>query len=277
MTIDYDIRKIDKALFDFYNAVGIRIELLKDDFSPVSSNLHEICDYCLAVQSCSRGKDICIWSDTNLLEKCKATKKTQVHICHAGLVDVATPILYNDIIIGYIIFGQIKTDTDFSVLKDYIKELGLDEDKMEYYYSSLLTFKPNRIESITNLASMLVKHILLENMLKPALNNGMRAAVDYIDKNLERDMSIKEISSDINVSKSVLYKQFHDKFNCTVNEYIKRKRIEKSIKLIEKDGLSIEEISQSVGFSSASYFSKIFKAYVGKSPLQYKKLYCKNK
>ena len=272
MTVDYDIKKIDKALLDFYNAVGIRIELLKDDFSPVSSNQHELCDYCLAVQSCSRGKEICIWSDTILLEKCKATKKTQVHICHAGLVDIATPVLYDDIIIGYIIFGQIKTDTDFSDLKDYVEGLGLDTKKMEDCYTSLLEFKPNKIESITNIASMLVKNILLENMLKPALNDSVRAAVDFIDKNLERELSIKEISTSINVSKSVLYKQFHDKFNCTVSEYIKRRRIEKSIKLLKKDGLSIEEISQSVGFSSASYFSKIFKAYIGKSPLQYKKI-----
>ena len=277
MIIDYDIKKIDKALSDFYNAVGIRIDLLKDDFSPISSNQHEICDYCLAIQSCPCGKDICIWSDTNLLEKCKSSKKTQVHICHAGLVDIATPVLYDDVIIGYIIFGQIKTDTDFSTLKDYIGGLGLDTDKMEECYSNLLLFKPNKIESITNIASMLVKHILLENMLKPAANDGIRIVIDYIDKNLERDMSIKEISSSTNVSKSVLYKQFHDKFNCTVSEYIKRKRIEKSIKLIEKGGLSIEEISQSVGFSSASYFSKTFKAHMGNSPLQYKKLHRKGK
>ena len=199
------------------------------------------------------------------------------YICHAGLVDIATPVLYDDVIIGYIIFGQIKTDTDFSTLKDYIGGLGLDTDKMEECYSNLLLFKPNKIESITNIASMLVKHILLENMLKPAANDGIHIVIDYIDKNLERDMSIKEISSSTNVSKSVLYKQFHDKFNCTVSEYIKRKRIEKSIKLIEKGGLSIEEISQSVGFSSASYFSKTFKAHMGNSPLQYKKLHRKGK
>lgn len=271
MTIDYDIKKLNKALWDFYNAVGIRIDLLRDDFSPVNSNPYEVCDYCLAIQSCSRGKEICIWSDSKLLEKCKATKKTQAHICHAGLVDIATPVLYDDIIIGYIIFGQIKTDTDFSTLRDYITGIGLDADKMEACYASLLEFKPNKIESITNLASTLVKYILLENMIKPALNNGIRTAIDYIDKNLERELSIKEISSNINVSKSVLYKQFHDKFNCTVSEYVKRKRIEKSIKLLKKDDLSIEEISQSVGFSSASYFSKIFKAYMGQSPINYKK------
>lgn len=271
MTVDYDIKKIDIALQDFYNAVGIRIDLLKYDFSPVSYNKHEANRYCIAIQGCARGKKTCTLSDTKLLERCRASKKPEIHICHAGLVDIAVPILYDDVIIGYIIFGQMKTDTDFSVFKKYIAGLGLDCREMEEYYSELSFFDSDKIQSISNIAAMFVKHILLENMLKPTLSDSIRAAVEYIDRNLETELSIKTISSSINVSKTVLYKKFHEKFNCTVSEYIKRKRIEKSVKLLEQGNMSIEEISQKVGFSSASYYSKTFKAYMGKSPLKYKK------
>ena len=142
---------------------------------------------------------------------------------------------------------------------------------MEEYYSELSFFDSDKIQSISNIAAMLVKHILLENMLKPDMGNVLKLAMDFIDNNLDADLSIKNISNSINVSKSVLYKKFHEKFNCTVSDYIKRKRIEKSVKLLEKGNLSIEEISQAVGFSSASYYSKTFKAYMGESPLKYKK------
>lgn len=269
--MDYDTKKIDNALQDFYNAVGIRIDLLKEDFSPVSYNKHEANRYCIAVQGCARGKKICTLSDTQLLEKCRLSKKPEIHICHAGLIDIAVPILYDDVIIGYIIFGQMKTDTAFSALKGYISELGLDCREMEEYYSELSFFDSDKIQSISNIATMLVKHILLENMLKPDMGNDLRLALEFIDNNLDTDLSIKKISSSINVSKSVLYKKFHEKFGCTVSEYIKRKRIEKSVKLLEKGTLSIEEISQAVGFSSASYYSKTFKTYMGESPLKYKK------
>ena len=194
-----------------------------------------------------------------------------MHICHAGLVNVAIPLLYDDIIIGYIIFGRMKPNTDFDIIRDYIKSLGIDADKAQTLYTDIPLFESNKIQSVSNIAIMLAKYILLKNMIRPDLNESMQKAVDYISENLAKELSVKSISKSINVSKSVLYKNFHTHFNCTVSEYINTKRIEKALELIAKTNMSIEEISQSVGFSTASYFSKIFKKQVGASPLKYKK------
>ena len=80
-----------------------------------------------------------------------------------------------------------------------------------------------------------------------------------------------DICRSTNLSKTVLYDAFHQKFRCTVSSYINAKRVERSMELLDKTDLSIEEISQRTGFSSASYYSKIFKKQTGKSPLQYRK------
>ena len=93
----------------------------------------------------------------------------------------------------------------------------------------------------------------------------------FIHENLESDLSIHTISQSIHVSKSVLYKKFHACFHCTVSEYINSKRVEKSIELLIKTDLSIEEIAQKVGFSSTSYYTKTFKKLKEIPPLKYKK------
>lgn len=271
MNINYDMNKINSAIHDIYSVLGIRINLLKDDFSHVNYDQQKISRYCSSIHNCKDGKRLCSFSDTQLLEKCRKSRKPESTICHAGLINIAVPILYDNEIVGYIILGQMKTDTDFSALTKYIRSLGLDERKMEEYYAELSFFDSSKIQSISNIATMLVKHILLENMMKPDMDNVLQLAMEFIDKNLDTDLSIKKISNSINVSKSVLYKKFHEKFGCTVSDYIKRKRIEESVKLLEKGVLSIEEISQAVGFSSASYYSKTFKTYMGASPLKYKK------
>ena len=118
---------------------------------------------------------------------------------------------------------------------------------------------------------MLVKFILLENMLNPSLEGNIQKAVNYINENLEKELTIKSISKNVNISKSVLYKKFHSFFNCTISEYINIKRIEKSVELLLKTDLSIEDISQKVGFASTSYFSKTFKKIQKISPLKYRK------
>lgn len=271
MLINYDIQKINQTLQDFYNATGINMDLLKDDFTFVGNHsFWEKTRYCKEIQNCEKGRIACRCSDAELFWKSRESKKPEKHICHAGLIDISVPILYNDIIIGYIIFGQMKTDTDFSKLKKYLKSLGLNETKMNKYYAEISSFDTDKIQSISNIAEMLVKHILLENMLKPNFDENIQRALNYISENLDKDLTIQNISKNTNISKSVLYRRFHSCFNCTVSQYVSTKRIEKAIDLLSNSDLSIEEISQQIGFSSGSYFSKIFKREKGLSPLKYK-------
>ena len=167
--------------------------------------------------------------------------------------------------------GEFDQSAAISDESEHDENLGLDLEEMRTYYTGISFFESGKIQSVSNIASMLVKHILLENMLKPAFDENIQKAVAYINENLESDLSIRTISKSINVSKSVLYKRFHACFHCTVSEYINIRRVEKSIELLARTDLSIEDISQKVGFSSISYYTKIFKKQKGLPPLKYKK------
>ena len=271
MYINYDIPKLNKVLQDFYNATGINMELAWGDSSPVE--LHDFekrIHYCEAIQRSENGHSACRCSDAVLFWESRESKKTAKRICHAGLVNISVPILYDDAILGYIILGQMKTDNDFSEISEYLNDLGLDEAEMRQYYSEIPLFDADKIQSISNLAEIVVKYILLENIFTLNLDENIQRALNYINENLKKDLSIQSISKATNISKSVLYRQFHRYFNCTVNQYISNKRIEKSIDLLSNTALSIEEIAQNVGFASGSYFSKIFKKEKGISPLKYK-------
>lgn len=260
MLINYDIPKINKVLDDFYNATGIRIDLFSDDFTPISYSGHEICNYCNLIQQNKSCKDSCMLFDKKLLEKSQKSQKTERDICPYGLLNIVSPIIYNSEAIGYLFFGQMKTNESFDNLKEYEKE-----------YTSLPLYSISQAKSISSLAKILIGHILTENMLKPDTAEALTKAVTYINENLDKDLSIKQISRNTNISKSVLYSKFHSRFNCTIGEYINKKRIDMSVDLLLKTSLSIEEISQKCGFSSASYFTKTFKQQMGITPLKFKK------
>lgn len=271
MTVEFDTKKIQGALQDFYNATGIDVELIKEDFTSATQNKPSRCQYCAAVHSTPDGRRACQASDRALLKKCAATGQTQSCICHAGLVDVALPILYEQQIIGYLIFGRMKTNLDFSFLEEYIAGLGLDVEKAKEAYGEIPFYDADRIQSVSNIATLLCKYILLENMLRPKDTESLERATAYIRENLHKPLSVQNISRGAGVSKSVLYKAFHQRYNCTVSDYIKTKRVECSLSLLTETQLSMEEISQRIGFSSASYYSKVFKAQKGISPLKYRK------
>ena len=272
MTINYDIPKINKTLENFYNATGVNMDLFRDDFTQLgnrsySKNIH----YCNAIQNTVEGSRACRCADIELLRKCKESGKTERRVCRAGLVDIASPIMYENELLGFVIFGQMKTSTDFSEFKSYIDELGLNTCEMQRYYDEISLFNADKIESVSEIATMLIRHILLENMLKPSFDDILLKAISYIDANLEKNISLQELAEAINVSKSVLYRRFHAHFDCTVGEFINSKRIEKATSLLENTSLSLEEISQRVGFTNASYFTKIFKKLKATTPLKYRK------
>nr|WP_262507883.1 AraC family transcriptional regulator [Wocania ichthyoenteri] len=65
-----------------------------------------------------------------------------------------------------------------------------------------------------------------------------------------------------------LQKGFKYLFNKSVNVYITEKRLDKAAQLIYETDFNVSELVYSVGFSSRSYFSKIFKRYFGVLPSQ---------
>ena len=157
------------------------------------------------------------------------------------------------------------------ITDNYFEKLGLDKDKTYELYKSIPLIDNAKINSVSNIATMLVKYILLENMVTPDRNENIQNAVAYINSNLDKELTVVTVCKNANISKSSLYQKFRSKYGCTLSEYINSRRIAESIKLLHTTSLSIDEIAQRVGFSSASYYSKIFKKQMGVSPLKYKK------
>lgn len=268
MLINYDTQKINEVLQDFYLATGVRIDLFSNDFLPISSSHNEICEYCRYIQSNDLCKSSCVSFDTVLLKKAQFSKKAELMVCPFGLANIAAPIMYRNEIIGFLFFGQMKMENSFN--KDSINEC-LKKEVLLHHHSSLPYFSEEKVKSILNLAEMLISQILIANFIKPEQDEILQRAVDYIEKNINKDLSIYQISKSINVSKSVLYNKFHSHFKCTIGDYINSRRIEFSVNLLCNSTLSIEEVSQKSGFSSASYYTKIFKQQMGITPLKYKK------
>ena len=139
MNINYDIEKLSRVAMDFYNSTGVNISILDKDFSPLTpEGIHN--EYCKHIHCIKKGKESCVVSDRRLLEKAAETKSAQMHICHAGLTDVAVPILYESEIVGYIILGQMKQTADFTPKADYAS--------MVNYYHELPLYSEDKIKSI---------------------------------------------------------------------------------------------------------------------------------
>ena len=271
MLIDFNKERLEQTLSDFYTATGVNIDILDETFQKLCDRSCSSNKYCSYIQSLDNGREKCLCSDEELLQRCKETKKAQFHVCHAGLIDVGVPIIHADNIIGYLILGQMKKTEDFFHYLKKNEAIPENAGSMKEYYDELVLFDEERITGIINIALMLAKYILLEKMLYSVTNDCVDRVVHYISENLSEPFSIKKLSSAVGYSSSEIYKSFHKYHNCTVGEYVTKSRIEHSCGLLLETDMLVEEISVKCGFSSAPYFSKKFKELMGMSPVKYRK------
>ncbi|MBE6584502.1 MAG: helix-turn-helix domain-containing protein [Ruminococcaceae bacterium] len=265
----YDINKLDDAMYDFNRATGISISLYNTEGQVVTKKGTSIGGYCRLITSVKEGQRSCSRSNRILFEKCKATKKTARHICGAGLVDITIPLLHRDEIVGYLMLGQLKLNEQLP--EDTLLRFPIDREELENRYNALPLYNDQMIESIINIATMLTKYIMLENMVRSQQNQSAMAVADYVDDHLSDKLTVDSVARGVHLSPSGIYKCMRQSYNCTLGEYICARRIERAAKLLEDADISIEEVADAVGFSDAAYFSRCFKKIMGVSPREYRK------
>lgn len=89
----------------------------------------------------------------------------------------------------------------------------------------------------------------------------------YINENIsDSNLSVEELASQLELSRSQLYRKIKALTGQTVNEFIRKIRLERAKQILISGNANISEACFSVGFSSPSYFSKCFKVHFGVLP-----------
>lgn len=101
----------------------------------------------------------------------------------------------------------------------------------------------------------------------------LNQAIEFIHTNYSRTIQIEDIAHHVNIDRKYLYQIFKEKINLSPKQYLIDFRIKRAKELIKTSDLSVQQISNSVGYIDPFLFSKIFKKKTGYSPTEYKKIY----
>lgn len=93
---------------------------------------------------------------------------------------------------------------------------------------------------------------------------------EFLQKCTDPDFSVKEFIKKSGMSETHFRRIFKTVYNMSPNQYLIFLRINRAKELLETGNQSIEEISELSGFSSASYFSRLFKERTGFSPYEFR-------
>ncbi|MGX9418501.1 helix-turn-helix transcriptional regulator [Vibrio sp. WJH972] len=90
--------------------------------------------------------------------------------------------------------------------------------------------------------------------------------VSYIEVNLDRTLPGKELAQYSAMSESNLQRKFKSKLGCSIQSYIRRRRLEIARQHLERGTASVTEVAYNAGYRHPSNFTNAFKKAFGYPP-----------
>jgi YesN/AraC family two-component response regulator len=162
------------------------------------------------------------------------------------------------------------------IIKQTIREINLNKlSPLSIDLRSIdrLVFEKETLDEIFAEFTTILSAIFIDQ--KQVVENKDHVIVDTIKDVIQANysnanLSLQDISDMLKMSSAYVGRIFKKYETISVADYINEVRLLKSIMLLEKNNLQVNEISEKVGFSSPSYFFKMFKKRFGTTPKEYR-------
>ncbi len=151
------------------------------------------------------------------------------------------------------------------------KDLHPDDillQELDFYH------KINEYETIDEISQFL-ENILLKIIEELRQKNEniplkLKKAREYIRAHFQKNISLKSVAEYLNVSEAYISRLFTKEMGESFINYVTHLRIEKAKELLKNSDLSINEISERIGYYNQEHFSRVFKKHEGCSPNKYR-------
>ncbi|MBQ3050051.1 MAG: helix-turn-helix transcriptional regulator [Oscillospiraceae bacterium] len=98
----------------------------------------------------------------------------------------------------------------------------------------------------------------------------VKKTILIIDSDISAELSLNTLAKKQGISAGYLATIFKKETGKTVSEYVKDKRIDHAVYLLNTTQLQIQTVALHCGIMDVQYFSKVFKSKTGKTPREYR-------
>jgi AraC family transcriptional regulator len=105
----------------------------------------------------------------------------------------------------------------------------------------------------------------------PQLPAWLQTVQNFINDNWDKKITVLELAKLANIHPITLSKEFPRFFNCTFGIYLRKLRLERSLELLKKKHVPLDEIALNCAFYDSSHYINTFKNFYGMTPSEYRK------
>ncbi len=200
------------------------------------------------------------------------------NVKHTEISDTAHPLSYLVIGIEDIELASIDEGEDIHFRILNTKDT---KDSIRFYFQQIIDeYNHKSSESelmcknlLENLLILLSRQIDFTVALTPIMKRSALLCIDirqYIDNHFRENITLDLLAERAHVSKYHMVHVFTEEYGISPINYLILRRVEEGKKLLKTTDHSLSLISRTLGFSSPSYFSQVFKKHTGDTPMEYR-------
>lgn len=157
----------------------------------------------------------------------------------------------------FAIEGGMNPESAYTLSDIYIQQVDqlASEEEIEKIHKKIIFDYTNRMAKIDKTLCFSKKVI---------------KTMDYIYDNIQSKIRISDIAKKIDINPNYLCELFKKETGISINNFIKKKKIEAAEKLLIYEDFSVAELADIFGFASSSHFIESFKTETGLTPKVYK-------
>jgi two-component system, LytTR family, sensor kinase len=181
--IDVDI--LQEIQDKFSEATGFGAIITDEKGIPVT-NPSKFTSFCTYIRSSQDGLQNCIQSDQKVGSVAAKHQRPSIHYCHAGLVDLAAPIIINEKHLGSVLCGQVLMENYHKNQLDQIRKKAkhlINEELLQLCLKKIEFVNQQRIEEVTKILQLVTDYIT-----QILSNNLAQRELKEKDKNIEKLM-----------------------------------------------------------------------------------------
>lgn len=238
--------------------------------------------FCWIIHSCEKALTACINSDIRAYMTAEKNG-LYCYTCPFGLLEAVTPITFEGKTAGYVMIGKAIPDEEgveeriLQNVLDRFPELKKKREELAACLAQFTRFTKAKWEASLCTLYVYGKYIEEQRLLFKQSKTLAQLAKEYIGANYGSKITMTDLCLRLHCSTVTLNHHFRREFGTSIAEYLRDKRLSRAEYLLVHTLDSINEISESCGFSDANYFFRQFKSRYGVSPSQYRKLHGEEK
>lgn len=235
---------------------------------------------CRLINAVPEGYRRCRQCDVKYLAKAAKQGRPLQYRCHAGLVDIAVPIIVAGRHVASMSSGQVlpaKPDRDGAEhFVGRLKWLGVPPAQIRKAYWSAPYLDQAKLDATVELLCFFARylceaHLTLQQMVARYQRPEITAAQQFIEARCTDRLTLAQVAAHVQLSPPHFSTLFHQQTKTTFTRYVQQRRAAKAARQLRDGRRPITEICFACGFNSLTHLNRVFRKFYGCAPSQYRR------